>query len=132
MNDWIGPPRVTALSVGEIDITDYFYPDCHGPLFIQIEDCEDFFCPAFSTKEKIREFLDHLSKKMCVSEETLREVVEIVHIKEPMKFCELVWSFDKIKTRIMLDPDELNDHHIRWTELFKTDKEARQAAADLN
>jgi hypothetical protein len=83
------------------------------PQLVQVDDCDDFFLPLFSTEEKLREFMVLLDDRMkrIATHYTIKEVTD------GFEFLDSIFEHEGV--RIMLDPILLDNNRTRWTEVIK-------------
>lgn len=102
----IGKPKWNGVEK-DVDLQGCLIP-CHetlGPILMQIENCEDFFCPIFSTKEKLQDHMTYIN----ISSYKIKKV------DDPKDFFD---SLREHNVRVMHDPQVINEHHTKWNEVI--------------
>jgi len=86
------------------------------PQLVQVDDCDDFFLPLFSTEEKLRAFMVLLDHRMnrAATRYTIKEVTD---------GKDFVDSIFEGGVRVMLDPILLDNNRTRWTEIVRQGEE---------
>lgn len=114
MSEHIGPPKWNGVEKDfELKGCLFAYDEQLGPILVLIENCNDFFCPIFSTEEKLRDHMKHIRNMGLL--QTLKKPYKIKEINESQKFME---SLCKAGVRIMHNPQIISDHHTKWNEII--------------
>lgn len=117
-------PRWTG-KIAELNVRGYvfLYVQFQGPLLVQINGCEDYFLPIFSTPEKLHDHVLYLKRRS-----NGQYGGGIKQIVDPIEFIN---SMLDNNVRIMVDPIVINDDCTRWKEIMR-DGDALQMVAESN
>jgi hypothetical protein len=110
----VSPPRWNGKKV-RVNLTGTLLPFVNDePFCLQVEGCDDFFIQPFTTKERPRQVMARLERKIGFKGHSIRVVTD------PR---EVLLSVPDAGLRIMLDPHIVHDHHTKWLEVIRAEDE---------
>lgn len=111
---WTEKPKWNGKTA-DVVLSSCLLPAVDGqPFLLQVEHCDDFFLPVFSSIEKLNTVMSHIKKKIGVLYYTIKQITD------GREFLE---SVRKGGVRIMFDPRIIDDHHTKWLEVIKEGEE---------
>ena len=103
-----------------VDLNKCLLPFMMGqPLFLQLENCDDYFLPVFTTPENLHDALT----KMGYSGYDIKQVTDAE---------EFLDSLREGGVRVMLNPQIIDAHHTKWLEVVKKGEEYLFIDQELN
>ena len=109
-----GPPTAEYLTDPPNLQGAYFaYNEACGPVVILIEGTDDKFLPVFNSEAHLHRHMNHLEEKL-----NIKIAYKLMPVLNPEGFLE---SITQMGVRVMINPEVIDDHHTRWTEVVKSE-----------